>query len=393
MRGLFPLSADPITNGHLDLIARARAACDELIVAVLENDAKRGRYTFTLTERVAFVERAIRRLGLDVRVLASDHILLTDLYLREGCDVIFRGIRNSQDQDMEETQARLHAEILPEITGHFRFLPASPEFQDTSSTYVKAFVSHYVDVSRLVPVFVKQALEERINHQWLVGMTGPMASGKTTVAHTLAKQFHTMTQIPATVINLDALIRALYTETSAGADRVRTQIATLLGNDVLDEHGGLRRDVMARRLFDPACPTETREALNTLTTPHIMRLLREALRTTKGLVILEWALLVEMNLTRLTNNNVIVVDTPDRDAFLTTRGVSDEHRRNVGRHQFSATEQIAGAERAAERDGHGTVLHYINRRRDTPEAMAADVAALVPELVSLFPTLTREVLS
>ena len=61
-RAVCPGSYDPVTSGHLDVIARAAALHDEVVVAVLHNPAKAG--TFTVDERIAFVERAVAAMGL-----------------------------------------------------------------------------------------------------------------------------------------------------------------------------------------------------------------------------------------------------------------------------------------------------------------------------------------
>ncbi len=71
--GLFALSADPITNGHLDLILRGAEQCTELIVLVANNPAKAGKYLFDLSERLTMTKRACEEAGItNVQVIGDD---------------------------------------------------------------------------------------------------------------------------------------------------------------------------------------------------------------------------------------------------------------------------------------------------------------------------------
>ena len=85
-RAVCPGSYDPVTSGHLDVIERAAALHDELVVVVLHNPGKAG--TFTVEERIGFVERALAGRGVaNVRVEAFAQRLLVDVCRELGADV------------------------------------------------------------------------------------------------------------------------------------------------------------------------------------------------------------------------------------------------------------------------------------------------------------------
>lgn len=385
MHALLPLSADPVTLGHLSLIRQARGRFDRVTVAILDNDAKRGRQLFSIGERLALLEREIGRLGLDgIRAIAAPGILLADLFLREGCDAIVRGIRSDAEREEERAQARLHALILPGIDERFVYLLADDALRGVSSSMAKALVSHGLDASALVPVAVKEALEERILGRRTVAVTGPIASGKSFVCARLAAILPTL-GVPCVHLSYDALLRDLYVEQTPGAERMRAGIAAILGDDVRSADGTLNRAGMAATLFHPNCPMETRRAVESLTAPHVFRLERERLAGFRGLVLLECATLVEMGLARRANNRAVVVDAPERASMLAERHVDADRAAVIARHQSTVDETVAALERRIAADGHGSVIRHVNRRRDADEATNRDVLALARTILSQFP--------
>src|SRR5688572_1385691 len=292
-RGLVALSADPATFGHLDLIARSAAKCRELVVLVANNDRKLGSYCFPLAERTAMVERAVGEAGIgNVRVVGSSG-LLVDVYLREGCDRLFRGVRNEKDVDYEEEQAQLNRMILPALDGRIEYVEAARDLKLVSSTLVKAFVDLYLDVDKFVPMFVKRMLEEKRLEQKRITVTGGIAVGKSWVAAELASQAAAAGPA-AKHINVDQLLRDVYDEASPGAQVVRDALAKQFGEAVLAPDGmTVDRRRLAEFLFVRGAD-DHRQFVTDLTMPHVARKYREAIASCKGLVILEWAQTAEM---------------------------------------------------------------------------------------------------
>lgn len=386
-RGLLALSADPITIGHIDLVRKAAKRCNDLIVLIANNDQKMGKYLFPLETRVAMCERALEEANIrNARVIGSSG-LLVDVYLREGCDVIIRGIRNATDYTYEQEQMALHALILPELTDRIEYIQANKDLVHISSTMVKAFASHHLDITDFIPLFVKQMVEEQMLGQYKIAVTGSIAVGKSFVASELTNVLREQ-NTEAHHINLDQLIRELYAENTAGAQNVRDRLAELLGNDVLTENRtNVNREKLAEKMFAKTTTTKVREEVHTLTAPHVERKYREALHGKRGLIVFEWAQLAEMHMGHYTNNNVIVVDSPDKEAFANKRGINKERLEELSVLQKSASQKLRMLQSEVDRADHGQLLLYTNRLRDSKEAARKDLEKLADQLVAQFPAL------
>jgi len=158
-RVVCPGSFDPVTGGHLDVIERAAALYDEVVVAILHNPAKSG--TFTPEERIAFVERAVAGLGVGerVRVEAFSGRLLVDVCRDVGAEVVVKGLRGGTDFAYELPMALMNRHLTGVETV---FLPGAPDLEHVSSSLVKEVVRYGGDVSGLVPDEVRDALVARL---------------------------------------------------------------------------------------------------------------------------------------------------------------------------------------------------------------------------------------
>lgn len=152
-RAIYTGSFDPVTNGHVDVIRRARDVFGALTVLVLPNAAKNP--LFTLAERCALLEEALRGEN-GVEVAVSEGGLLADYMKSHGYSVIVRGLRGAQDIEHELTNAYYNKAFLPEI--ETVFLPARTKWVYVSSSAVREAFSYGADVSRWVPACVARAL-------------------------------------------------------------------------------------------------------------------------------------------------------------------------------------------------------------------------------------------
>ena len=141
---LIPGSFDPMTVGHLDIVKRALALYDEVVVAVLVNDQK--QYEHTLQQRTEMAEMTVK--GLDrVRVVSSEGLLI-DLFDCVGADVIVKGIRNEKDRAYEEKMAAWNLEHNPRA--QTIFLQAADDYEQVNSTQVREMVKAGENPSDLV---------------------------------------------------------------------------------------------------------------------------------------------------------------------------------------------------------------------------------------------------
>ncbi len=129
-RAVFPGTFDPPTNGHLDVIARAAAAFDELIVATGVNQSKNR--LFGPQERIEMLTELVEPFP-NVRVGTFDG-LLVDYCRAEGATVIVKGLRSGGDYDYELQMAQMNRKLSGVDT---LFLPTAPENAYISSSLVK----------------------------------------------------------------------------------------------------------------------------------------------------------------------------------------------------------------------------------------------------------------
>ena len=159
-RAVVPGSYDPVTNGHVDVIARAAVLYDEVVVAILHNPAKEG--TFTVAERIGFLEGVVAGLptGADnVRVEAFAGRLLVDVCRDLEAQVVVKGLRGGTDFAYEVPMALMNRHLTGLET---LFLPGDPSLEHVSSSLVKEVVRYGGDVRGLVPDPVLDALLARL---------------------------------------------------------------------------------------------------------------------------------------------------------------------------------------------------------------------------------------
>jgi pantetheine-phosphate adenylyltransferase len=154
-RAVCPGSFDPVTNGHLDIIARAARLYDTVHVAVMVNKNKQG--LFTIEERIALIETVTGDFG-NVRV-ESFHGLLVDFCKQRDIPAIVKGLRAVSDFDYELQMAQMNIGLTGVET---LFVPTNPAYSFLSSSLVKEVATWGGDVSHLVPPLVLEALDKRL---------------------------------------------------------------------------------------------------------------------------------------------------------------------------------------------------------------------------------------
>ncbi len=154
-RAVCPGSFDPVTNGHIDIVARASALFDEVVVAVGVNKSKNR--LFDAQERIAMLTRACEPFA-NVRVDGFTG-LLTTFCTDNGIHAIVKGLRAVSDFDYELQMAQMNASLTEIETV---FVPTSPEYSFLASSLVKEVAAFGGDVSALVPDFVNTLLVERL---------------------------------------------------------------------------------------------------------------------------------------------------------------------------------------------------------------------------------------
>lgn len=157
-RGIVPGTFDPVTSGHLDIVERAAALFDELVVGVALSPQKNGGPLFSIDERVVLLEQAVRHLA-NVSVRPFD-TLLVDFAEEQDASVIVKGLRAVTDFEREFQMAALNWRLDADV--ETMFIMAVPEYSFLSSSAVREIARHGGSVRGLVPDHVAEALERKL---------------------------------------------------------------------------------------------------------------------------------------------------------------------------------------------------------------------------------------
>jgi pantetheine-phosphate adenylyltransferase len=157
IKAIYPGTFDPLTNGHLDLIARGAKIVDELVVAILSNSEK-GTPLFTVPERKEMIFEATRSFG-NVSVTTFNG-LLVDFARKQGAKAVLRGIRAISDYEYEFQMAMMNRKLDPELETLF-MMPAE-KYTYVSSRLIKGVFQLGGDVTALVPPLVVERLKAKV---------------------------------------------------------------------------------------------------------------------------------------------------------------------------------------------------------------------------------------
>ena len=159
-KAIYPGSFDPITNGHVDIAARAANLFEEVIVCVYDTPSK--NLFFTTEERRTLAEESVVHLG-NVRVTTYPQGLTVALARRLGATAMIRGLRSGTDFASEFELALMNRNLDPEIESVFIMTSATHQF--ISSSLLKEAASLGGDVTDLVPPAVDAALQRKYRQQ------------------------------------------------------------------------------------------------------------------------------------------------------------------------------------------------------------------------------------
>jgi pantetheine-phosphate adenylyltransferase len=152
---IYPGTYDPVTNGHIDVIERAAAIFDRLVVGVVRDPTHKAPL-FTIEDRVGFLEDALRHVdNVEVDVFSE---LVVDFARRWGAKTMVKGLRVIADFEWEFQMNHLNRLLAPEI--ETMYVMASPQYSFVSSSGVKEIASFGGKVDELVPDAVARRFRE-----------------------------------------------------------------------------------------------------------------------------------------------------------------------------------------------------------------------------------------
>jgi pantetheine-phosphate adenylyltransferase len=373
MKAIYAFSGDPITFGHIDVIERAAATYDRVTVGIGGNPNKIRGYLFSAEERLDMARQSTAHLSnVDCAIFEG---LLAQFAYRNGYQVIIRGVRNSSDLEAELTLYNVNHLQFSNIDTIF--LPTRPTLSHISSSVVKALVREGGDVSEYVPIFVKQKLEQKISHQFRIGVTGGIGTGKSYVVKRLIQK------IPnAQHISLDEISQYILSKSPEPAfQETRSRIAQRFGKKILKKDGSTDRRLLGTIVFqDPKRLAE----LNEIMVKPILARLYEICRDNHAagssdalrIMFLESSIFVESELTHLVNHCVILVKSP-KDLKIqrlqkSQKTGKEETRQKIER-EISDRERRIYLKRMLKNNANSFLIEFENIEESIPETFVREV--------------------
>lgn len=157
LRAIYPGSFDPVTLGHMDIIRRSSNIVDELIVGVLNNNAKTP--LFSVKERVRMLKEATKELE-NVQIIPFEGLLI-DFVKKMDAKLVIRGLRAITDFEYELQMAQTNRILSTDVDT--MFLTTSLQYAYLSSTTVKEAASFGADISKFVPEYVVRQVEAKLS--------------------------------------------------------------------------------------------------------------------------------------------------------------------------------------------------------------------------------------
>lgn len=152
---IYPGTFDPITNGHVDLVARGARLFDELVVAIAESPKKKP--LLSLDERVELAAQSLAHLP-NVQVLGFSN-LLAEFVQQQGAHIILRGLRAVSDFEYEFQLADMNRHLAPELESVF--LTPANHLSYISSTLIREIAALGGDITEFVPAPVAERLRQK----------------------------------------------------------------------------------------------------------------------------------------------------------------------------------------------------------------------------------------
>jgi len=366
---MYAFSGDPITFGHIDIIARASKTFDNVIVGIGVNPDK--KYMFSLEERTEMAQKSLSRFpNVDV---VSFQGLLVDYAYEHGVGVIVKGVRNAADFDYENVLHQVGESQKLEIDTHILF--ARPELAHISSSAVKGIQKEQGLIHEYVPLYVKQRLEARMSGQYIVGVTGEIGAGKSYVSQQFT-QMGKQRGIEVHNIELDQIGHQILGELKQPRyDEIRKQIADTFGQQVRRNDGTIDRKCLGDIVF---ADSDALDRLNKILETPLMVRLRKELYGKHGLILFNAALIAESDMAYLCNNNIVLVyaDKQTQESRLASRELSLEQRQRRLESQFDFEDKKSKLQQAINIDNQGKIWVFDNSEgKDDIESIFNDVVS------------------
>ncbi|PCH57033.1 MAG: hypothetical protein COC15_01975 [Legionellales bacterium] len=352
-KALYAFSGDPITYGHINIIARAARVFSTLYVAIGQNPQK--NYTFGIAERTLMAQKVLAH--LDNVIVVSFTGLLVDFAYEQGIHVIIKGVRNSTDFEYEHVLHQVGESQKVGVDTYVLFAEAN--LAHVSSSMVKAIQLEHGCIAEYVPPYIKQLLEQKISQQVIIGITGEIAVGKSFLCNKLQEigaklkqQVHHIELDHLAHDILQKLVEPIHIAT-------RDKIATTFGATVMNNAGFINRTALGNLVFGSAAKMQQ---LNNIMRQPLLLSIKRVIYNKPGIILINAALLAEFSMAYLSNNNVILVSssTSLQKTRLRQRKLSSEQITKRLASQYTTQQKLNALQQQIARDNYGTIWQLEN---------------------------------
>ena len=361
-------SFDCFHNGHANIVRRALKAFDLVLILVANNPKK--KYTLDISQRLDIINRHINQIWSPIHSYSKivvnvlpDTRLVSDYAREAGIESILKGIRNIQDTEYEKM---LHEITVSQENGIDTFvLFSDPNDQKISSSAIKELIKYNADVRDYIPLYTKQQMEVTQNKQHIIGVTGGIGCGKSTITDLFSK----IKNLNMPVINVDMdiishrLTYGVEYDKNQEVIELRNKTRELLDMMVVSSGQHIHDDLLRKKLKERIFTDEQfRNTLNNLYKPVMIREIRKQISGKQGLIIINGALLVDLDMQYLCNNNVVMVTAPPHEIHerLNKRGHTQTEidlRRDA---QLKLVKKYYNLNKSIKKDNHGKICVIMN---------------------------------
>ena len=341
----FPGSFDPWQNGHLSTAVSFLELHPKamLYIVIGVNEEKENKSTFSAEEKVFLIEKSIpNEYKNRVEVIPYSGII-ANLFYEQNINMFIKGVRGSEDFRSERWIAEVNSKLSGSLTTII--IPqTNPALLEVSSTNLKSLINLGIDAKDSAPALTIEALQTRMKNQLIIGVTGGIASGKTTFAENIqrfSEENGKAEDMPVYHISLDELGKIVYSnDPTPRFLEIRKQINREFGGKLLKEDTSIDTHKLGNIAFSSK---RKLDKLVGIVLEPILHLFRKRLdEFGKGIFLIEGANLVEGEMTHLVNENIILVqvDKEIQKERMAGRGLNEKQIERRFGFQFSNKERV-----------------------------------------------------
>lgn len=349
---IYSLSADPITFGHINIIERASKSFTKVIIAIGNNNNK--KYLLTQEERLKVAKESLLKYK-NIEVCAFNG-LLVDFAFKKNANVIIRGLRNPNDFLYEQDLNSINNSIDVGFKMDTYYLLASPSQYHISSSSAKALVKEYCFTEEYLPLSAKSILEQKINSQLIIGITGLIGCNTSDYLSKIENGINIKINDNLTLykeilnLDLDEIINSIYNEISISNKYSDLKVS------LINEFGTIKKNKINKIVYKNK---EKLKKLENLIFPILFFLIRQKIINFKGVILINAVNILTTRFLKICNNNIIFLSSKKSirmDRLKKNKNINNNSFFEISKIQKNKKEQLEIFKKNKKENGYGNIL-------------------------------------